>query len=106
MPIRAPLPHADRGIRLPRGNSRRRLYDDPLPREHTSILASLEGLSSPFDFYRGGNPFISAFLNPRLSYGAMVSVEGGTSYGFAGSQLARADLRPPVRRGRVRRRGQ
>jgi len=59
-------------------------YDDPSPRESPSIVASFEALSSQLKFYGGGNPYLAAFLNPRLNAGAMVSVEGRTSYGFAG----------------------
>jgi len=59
-------------------------YDDPSPRESPSEVVSLEAISSPLKFYSTSNPYLAAFLNPRLSAGAMVSVEGRTSYGFAG----------------------
>ncbi len=59
-------------------------YDDPRPRENPSIVGSIEGLSTPLMFYTGGNPYIAAFLDPRLNLGAMVSLRGGTSYIFSG----------------------
>ena len=48
------------------------------------ILASPEGLSSQLPFYNGSNPFLAAFLKPRLVAGAMVSVEGRISYAYTG----------------------
>lgn len=59
-------------------------YDDPSPREAPSEVASFEALSSPLRFYDVANPYLAAFLNPRLSAGAMISVEGRTSYIFGG----------------------
>ena len=53
-------------------------------REETGILVSPEVLSSQLPFYNGSNPFLAAFLKPRLVAGAMVSVEGRISYAYTG----------------------
>src|SRR6202050_1200975 len=53
-------------------------------REETGILVSPEVLSSQLPFYNGSNPFLAAFLKPRLVAGAMVIVEGRISYDFTG----------------------
>jgi len=45
---------------------------------------SVEALSSQLPFYSGSNPFLAAFLKPRLDLGAMVSVEGHISYAYTG----------------------
>ncbi len=53
-------------------------------RGENGILASPEVLSSQLPFYNGSNPFLAAFLKPRLVAGAMVSVEGRISYAYTG----------------------
>src|SRR5271168_2437816 len=55
------------------------VFYDKHPDEN-GILVSPEVLSSQLPFYSGSNPFLAAFLKPRLIAGAMVSVEGRTSY--------------------------
>lgn len=59
------------------------VFYDKHPDEN-GILVSPEVLSSQLPFYSGSNPFLAAFLKPRLIAGAMVSVEGRTSYAYTG----------------------
>ena len=50
----------------------------------SSESGSGEVLSSHLLFYSGSNPYLAAFLNPRLELGAMVNFEGRTSYAYTG----------------------
>jgi lipid A 3-O-deacylase len=59
-------------------------YGDLRTRANHSISDSLETLTSPLPLYSGSNPFLSAFLNPRINVGAMVSLQGATSYAYSG----------------------
>ena len=73
--------------------------------ENAPVDLSFETISSNIGVTGFSNPFVAWFLNPRVNFGAMINVEGKTSYAFGGFQLACADLRACVLRGRVRRRG-
>ena len=59
------------------------VFYDKHPDEN-GILVSPEVLSSQLPFYNGSNPFLAAFLQPRLDLGAMVSFEGRISYAYTG----------------------
>ena len=58
------------------------VFSDVLDTSWESV--SVEALSSQLPFYSGSNPFLAAFLKPRLVLGAMVSVEGHISYAYTG----------------------
>jgi lipid A 3-O-deacylase len=58
------------------------VFSDVLDTSWESV--SVEALSSQLPFYSGSNPFLAAFLKPRLDVGAMVSVEGHISYAYTG----------------------
>ena len=58
---------------------------NPNNNENGPVDLALEGLSSPLTFPGGfTNPWVSWFFNPRMNYGAMINVEGKTSYAFGG----------------------
>jgi lipid A 3-O-deacylase len=59
-------------------------YGDLRTRANHSVSDAFETLTSPLPFYSGSNPFWSAFLNPRINVGAMVSLQGATSYAYSG----------------------
>jgi hypothetical protein len=57
---------------------------NPINDENAPVDASFEILTSPISFGSNANPWISAFINPRLDVGAMMNTGGRDSYGFAG----------------------
>lgn len=58
--------------------------EDPSRRYNDSVAGTIEALSSPLTFYSGDNPYLAAFLNPRLNIGGMIDFEGRTSYAYSG----------------------
>lgn len=59
-------------------------YGDVRPDSKHAISDAVEALTSPLPFYSGDNPFLAAFLKPRLNVGALVSLQGTTSYAYSG----------------------
>ncbi len=52
--------------------------------EDAPVDLSLETISSPLGLANFSNPYVNWFLNPRINFGAMINVEGKTSYAFGG----------------------
>lgn len=53
--------------------------------ENAPVDLSVEALSSPLTFPGNfTNPWVSWFFVPRMNLGAMINIEGKTSYGFGG----------------------
>jgi lipid A 3-O-deacylase len=52
--------------------------------ENAPVDLSFETISSNIGVTGFSNPFVAWFLNPRVNFGAMINVEGKTSYAFGG----------------------
>lgn len=57
---------------------------NPVHNEDAPVDLSLETISSPLGLANFSNPYVNWFLNPRINFGAMINVEGKTSYAFGG----------------------
>jgi hypothetical protein len=63
--------------------------------ENAPVDLSFETISSPIGLANFSNPYVNWFFNPRVNFGAMINVEGKTSYGFGGFNW-RAPIYGPV----------